>query len=166
MPAKKTDKKTKKPAKKTKTKNTKNDAKKNKEILKDKQRRETLRKKRLLSLTSVNLGNIGSGKKVKSMYEMMLEAGYSETSARQQTNVLAGLQDETVDVVDKLELLRQQAIEGINNNIHDADYKDMIVALDKLTKNIQLLSGKPTERHKHELADNEKKDLDNIFKEN
>jgi len=166
MPVKKKVKKIKKPAKNEKTKKEKKEAEKIKKNDKDKKKRETLRKKRLLALTSVNFGNIKSGKKLKSMYEMMLEAGYSETTARQQTNVLTGLQDEAVDVVDKLELLRQQAIERMNSEAFQADYKDLASAIDKLTKNIQLLSGKPTERHKHELAENEKKDLDNIFKEN
>lgn len=78
------------------------------------------------------------------MYEMMLEAGYSESTAKQQTLILGGLSDELNPIVRKLEERREKAIQRLDKTIAKAKYRDLIDGIDKLTKNIQLLSGGKT----------------------
>lgn len=83
----------------------------------------------------------------KSMYKMMLEAGYSEASAKQSTIFIsgAGMQKELTPIVDELKRQRRKAIKRMAETVKNASYRDVNDAIDKLTKNIQLLGGKPTE---------------------
>ena len=98
----------------------------------------TQRQKKLIKLISENLGNKG---KTKTMYKMFLEAGFSETSAKQQSNILSGIKDKVAPIVDRLEKERDNALNQLSKKINKAKYRDLVDAIDKLTKNIQLLSG-------------------------
>ena len=80
------------------------------------------------------------------MQAMMLEAGYSPSSARQQSEILATIKDELKVIVLSLLELREQAIERMRKTGSYIGYKVALEGLDKLTKNIQLLSGHATER--------------------
>jgi len=113
-----------------------------------KKRKGTAKQKKLLHIFSENIGMKGF---TKSMYQMMIEAGYSETSAKQQTTLLAGIQKE-LEIIDPLANimgeLRNKAIKVLKESkdkFEKASLKDLIDSIDKLTKNIQLVSGKPTE---------------------
>lgn len=119
----------------------------------------TQRQQKLLDIISENLGNKGS---TKSMYKMMLEAGYSESSAKQQSTLLAGIEDELDSIVSKLEKARDRAIERLEETVGKAEYRDLSNAIDKFTKQIQLLSGEATERHSVELQET-REQLKNIF---
>jgi len=103
----------------------------------------TPKKRKLLRIISENLGKEGF---TKTMCEMMIEAGYSKNSALQQTAILAGIQEELKPISDKLDELREKAIKRLNDgNLTDkANYRDLVDGIDKLTKNIQLIKGKPT----------------------
>lgn len=103
----------------------------------------TIRQQKLIRLITENLGKEEG---CKTLYEMMLEAGLSENSARQQSNIMAGIKDEFEPIVEKMIAERTRAIEAMAGKLSEAKYRDLTDAQDKLTKNIQLLSGKETEK--------------------
>lgn len=103
---------------------------------------QTDKQRKLVKLLSENVGLA----KPKTMLEMMLEAGYEESTARQQSGILAGIREELDPIVAKLEEHRLKVIERLSVKLDAATYRDLTDSLDKLTKNIQLLSGKATER--------------------
>lgn len=118
----------------------------------------TIKQRNFLDILSENIGN--KGKDVKSLYEMMLEAGYSESMAKQQSNVLKsdGVSSALNKIVGRLEKAREEALNRLEDTIDRADYKDLINSIDKLTKNIELLSGRDTSRPDlglKELSDDE-----------
>lgn len=106
-------------------------------------RRDTIRKKNLVRLISANLGK--TGKDVKNMYEMMLEAGYPETTARQQTEILKGIEPELKTIADQMEEERQAIMLEMKKKRKKAQYHQLVSGADIMTKNIQLLKGKATE---------------------
>ena len=62
-------------------------------------------------------------------------------------------------IVEQLELARQRAIDKLEHTESDAKYRDLNDGIDKLTKNIQLLSGKPTDRQDNILNDDQIKTI-------
>ena len=62
-------------------------------------------------------------------------------------------------IIDQLEIERQRAIDKLKHKISDAKYRDLNDGIDKLTKNIQLLSGKPTDRQDNILNDDQIKTI-------
>jgi len=54
-------------------------------------------------------------------------------------------QDEMKPIIEQLEIERQKAIDGLKTQLPKAKYRDLIDGIDKITKNIQLLSGGKTE---------------------
>ena len=79
--------------------------------------------------------------------EALLEAGYSKSTAIKPIQVERSLafQREAKPILERLELERDRAISYMAPKIKTAKYRDLTDATDKFTKNIQLLSGKPTE---------------------
>ena len=79
----------------------------------------------------------------------MLKAGYSESTAREQMGILDGIKDtpEIKGIVDKLIDKRNQALAQITEKkLKESSARDNASIVDVFTKNIELLSGKPTER--------------------
>lgn len=103
---------------------------------------KTERQKKLIKLISENLS---TGKITKSMYQMFLDAGFSESTARQQQLILAGIKDELEPIVKAMIKERNAVIKAMKSKRGKAKYRDLTDALDKLTKNVQLLSGGKTE---------------------
>jgi hypothetical protein len=103
---------------------------------------QTDKQRKLVKLLSENLGL----KKPKTMLQMMLEAGYEESTAHQQTSILVGIREELDPIVKKLIAHRERILTQLAKKLPQAKYRDLVDGLDKVTKNIQLLSGKPTER--------------------
>src|ERR1051325_5391904 len=97
--------------------------------------RQPDKQRKLVKLLSENLGR----EKPMTMLEMMLAAGYEESTARQQSTVLVGIREELAPIVRKVEEPRDQVIAGMIRKMPKGK------APDQLTKNIQLLSGKATE---------------------
>ena len=62
-------------------------------------------------------------------------------------------------IIEQLEIERQRAIDKLKHKISDAKYRDLNDGIDKLTKNIQLLSGKPTDRQDNILNDDQIKTI-------
>jgi len=108
-----------------------------------KKRRYTQRQQKLVKLISDNLGNQGF---TRTMVDMMLESGYSKKTAYEQTEILRGIKDKVEPIVAKLITERDRAIEAMKGKIGQAKYRDLADATDKLIKNIQLLSGKETDK--------------------
>jgi|ERR1019366_7347891 hypothetical protein len=102
----------------------------------------TEKQKKLLKLISENLGL----EKPKTLYQMFLDAGYEDSTAKQQSSIIVGLQDKIDPMVEAMEAHRRKVIEQLSKKLPQAKYHNLIEALDKLTKNIQLLSGRATDR--------------------
>lgn len=92
---------------------------------------ENLRKNK-----KVNLGKIIKGK------------GYADSTSKKPKIVTKtqSYQKEIKPIVDRLIIERDRAIKALGGKISKAKYRDLIDSIDKLTKNIQLLSGGSTER--------------------
>jgi hypothetical protein len=120
----------------------------------------TEKQKKLIKLMSENIGQKGS---TKTMEKMLLEAGYSETTSHQQVGILNGVQDHLDPIVKRLMTIRELAIDRAQKTMSKAKGSDAITAIDKLTKNIQLLSGRPTERPESTLSEEDRQRLDNIL---
>lgn len=62
-------------------------------------------------------------------------------------------------LIDRLEEERNAIIERLKKTRTKAKYRDLIDGLDKVTKNIQLLSGKPTDRTDLTLTDEQRRKI-------
>jgi len=110
----------------------------------------TEKQKKFIQILSVNLGNA----KPKSLYEMLLEAGYEKSTAKQQSGVLFGIKDEMKSIVNKMIEKRNAAIDKLNDDkLTNSSARDNAYIADILTKNIELLSGRPTDRNKIDITD-------------
>lgn len=95
------------------------------------------------------LDNIGTNGLTKTMGEMLAEAGYSEAI---QKNPYLILQSETIkegiaEVAEDMDKIRRKALnELMARDIEKEPYRDVVKAVDTLTKNHQLLTGGETER--------------------
>lgn len=96
-----------------------------------------------------------SGKKgfTKSLGTMIVEAGYSEETAKNPKQIINEEMLEELDpILSKMEKLRHRALENITDKkLEEASARDNVYVADTLTKNIQLLGGKPTENNKYEI---------------
>lgn len=105
----------------------------------------TPKQEKLLKLIMENYGELGS---TKSLGELMLEAGYTEASAKNPKLILEGkeMQEGISDVVSDLELLRANALNELKaRDLEKEPMRDVVKAIDTYTKNHQLLTGGKTE---------------------
>lgn len=79
--------------------------------------------------------------------QALVKAGYSPNTAKAPTKVTEskGFKEEMKPVLDRLIIERDRAIKAMKGKISKAKYRDLTDATDKLTKNIQLLSGGKTD---------------------
>ena len=89
----------------------------------------------------------------KSLYDMLLEAGYSKATAKQGRKILgnedSAIKQELKPISDLMKRKRRQAINAISRTkVNKAGIRDLVDIIDKFTKNIQLLDDKPTENIK------------------
>ena len=77
--------------------------------------------------------------------EVLLEAGYSKSSAAQYTNTMKAIRPKLTTVIDRVEAHRTKVIELMVKKVGKAPYRDLVKGFDATTKAIQLLGGKPTE---------------------
>jgi len=81
--------------------------------------------------------------------KLLEKVGYARSTARHKTPYIIeskAVQDLVRPVIERMEIERNRALEILPKKIGRASYGDAIQAVDKLTKNIQLLSGGDTER--------------------
>lgn len=91
------------------------------------------------------LETMGKGKKV-SVSKIASKHGYAKSSAKnpQQITRTKTYKDAVDPVVKAMIRERDRAIKLMEKKITGAKYRDLTDSIDKLTKNIQLLSGKET----------------------
>lgn len=80
---------------------------------------------------------------------------YSKSVSESPTKVTEtkSYQEELRPVVEQLEMERQRLITAIaDKDLSKVRYEDAVRSLDIVTKNIQLLGGKPTENNKFEIS--------------
>ena len=79
--------------------------------------------------------------------ELFKEVGYSEKSIKQLYNFrhMKAYKDEVTIMVHKLELERNRAVRQLRKKIDSGSYGDMVNAIEKFTKTMLLIQGKPTE---------------------
>lgn len=93
----------------------------------------------------------------KSIEQTLLDAGYSEESAAQITNVMGGIRPYVEPLVEKLEAHRNRVLERMETAVDRATYGELVRSLDVSTRNIRLLTGKSTHNfalqaeHRHKL---------------
>lgn len=93
-----------------------------------------------------NLGTKGS---TRSLGELILEAGYEESMAKNPYQILGSetIQEGLKSTVDQMRKIRDKALKTLElKNLDEEKAKDISDIIDKLQKNIQLLSGEDTER--------------------
>jgi len=89
--------------------------------------------------------NIGRGKKV--ILGDIISKRYSKSTSKtpQRVTETKSYQNEMKPIIEQLEIERQRAIKLLKKTSDKAKYRDLIDGVDKITKNIQLLSGGKTE---------------------
>jgi hypothetical protein len=92
--------------------------------------------------------NISKGKKVI-LGEILREVGYSESvcESPQRVTETKAFKEESKPIIDRWIKERDRITSYLETkDLTEEKYRDMVVSLDTLTKNIQLLSGGETER--------------------
>lgn len=108
------------------------------------------------------LGTIGRGK-IPNITKIAVKKGYSfKTADRGQVQKTKTYQSVIRPFVEKLEIERQRAIDAMAGMISKAKYRDLTDAIDKLTKNHQLLTGGATANVAHGVKLLSDDDLVNI----
>jgi hypothetical protein len=93
----------------------------------------------------------------KPIEDTLLEAGYAPNSARQITNVMAGIRPHVEPIVQEMEEHRQTVMTNMKDKVGRATYGELVRSLDVTTRNIRLLTGKSTHNfalqaeHRHKL---------------
>src|SRR3990167_4017632 len=90
----------------------------------------------------------GRTDKIKNKGEIIRESEYSEASATKPSRIInsKGVQAELKPFLIKLEAERDRLLEAISaKNISTVEYEKCVNSFDKIVKNIELLSGRPTE---------------------
>ena len=92
--------------------------------------------------------NYGKKGETKSLGALMIEAGYSESSAINPKLLINDeMKDAIAPVIKKMESIRTKALDSITDDkLEQANPRDNAYIADMLTKNIQLLNGGETER--------------------
>ena len=113
--------------------------------MKKKKKNLTQKQRKLVKQILENIGKRGFTKTVE---QMMLNSGYSVKMARAQRGIIDSptIQAELSPIVQGMLKERNAVIKAMGEKRNEAKYRDLTDALDKLTKNIQLLSGKETQR--------------------
>jgi len=113
--------------------------------MKKKKKNLTQKQRKLVKQILENIGKRGFTKTVE---QMMLNSGYSVKMARAQRGIIDSptIQAELSPIVQGMLKERNAVIKAMGEKRNEAKYRDLTYALDKLTKNIQLLSGKETQR--------------------
>lgn len=87
----------------------------------------------------------------KTLGELLLEAGYSESQANSARPVIEseGVQEGLSDTVETMKKIRDNGLKALESKkLSEEKAKDIADIVDKIQKNIQLLTGGDTERVK------------------
>lgn len=108
-------------------------------------------------------------KEPRLLKDLMIDAGYSESTARARSgDIMRSLKQKegTVEVLDRLKALREKIIKRMENSIDGASFGNATFGLQAITKTVELLEGRPTDRVEHRLSDEDKEELDRILGDN
>ncbi|MFZ5365423.1 MAG: hypothetical protein ACOZBH_04490 [Patescibacteria group bacterium] len=109
----------------------------------------TIKQRKLQKLILENLGKEGGS---MTMTEMMIKAGYSKSTAHEQSRTLCGIKDKIEPFIEKLESEKEAILDEMIKKRSKARYADLTTAFDKISKHAQLLRGKPTEINEHSIS--------------
>lgn len=110
--------------------------------------------------------NIRKGKKVK-LGEIIKRNGYSEQTSKapQRVTETKSYKEATLPIVEAMMRERNRLLNALSEkNLTREKYRDMVDGFDKLTKNIQLLSGGATERSSVILDPDSEEKLNNAIR--
>ena len=110
--------------------------------------------RKLIKLILEHIGKTGDR---TSLGEMLLKAGYSKSVAKNPFLIFnsPAIKKELNPLIIKLIRHRDKILKRMEQTLSKAKYRDAVDGLDKVTKNVELLSGRATERHA--VLDEEKK---------
>ncbi len=100
-------------------------------------------------LIKLILENLGTSKNTKTLGELILEAGYEESMAKNPYQIL---ESETVkeglsETVESMKKIRNKALKALDGkDLSEEKAKDISDIVDKIQRNIQLLTGEDTDR--------------------
>lgn len=107
----------------------------------------TPKQEKLIKLISENLRNTEG---TKTLGELMLEAGYSESQSKSPSQIIGSdaVQEGLSEVINDLEILRKKALTELKTrDLEKEPMRDVVKAIDTYTKNHQLLIGGSTENN-------------------
>ena len=104
-----------------------------------------------------------------SMQEMMLEAGYSPSTARSRHVEIIGAVRQEPEVqshLERLRSLRSKILGQIEKKVESADFRSLVMCFAVLEKSLHLLEGKATVRVEYVLSDTEQEELNELLRAN
>ena len=110
----------------------------------------TPKQEKLINIITENYNNPNN---TKLLGEMLLEAGYTEITSREPNKILESetIQEGIKPVVNQLESIRQKALNALEKKDPSREqFRELASVIDVITKNIQLLSDKPTDINKNQ----------------
>lgn len=125
----------------------------------------TPKQQKLIKILIANFGKTGETKTLK---EMLLEAGYSESTATNPHLILEGdaVQEGVSDFLSQLDDKRRRAITHITDEkLEGSSARDLAHIASKFTNDYQLLSGGHTENVKHDFSDYSDEELAKLANE-
>ncbi|GAG84518.1 unnamed protein product [marine sediment metagenome] len=110
------------------------------------------------------IATVRNGEKVN-MQKIQQKHGYTKCSAK---SMKAKETQSYKDAIKPLAVRLRAEVNRIASELETKDltlekYTDLTNSLDKLNKNLQLVEGKPTEIHKHELSQEEEEAIDDLL---
>jgi hypothetical protein len=113
----------------------------------------TPKQNKLIKLIRENMGNV---KSTKTLGELLLNAGYTKATAKNAYEIFGSpaIKEVVDDFIDNMKDKRRMAITQLTKGkLKIAPAREVAYVVDLLTKNIQLLSGKPTDNIKGLFSD-------------
>jgi len=104
-------------------------------------------------LITLLIENYGKGKNTKTLGKLLIEAGYSKESAHNPQLIMEAdvIQNALQDFIETMEKKRRSALNHMTEEkFRKAPAKELAYVTDILTKNVQLLTGKDTEKVAHQ----------------
>lgn len=123
----------------------------------------TIKQQKVVSLVS---GNVG---KMRSKADILRQAGYSPSVANNPDHVFNSppLKNALEATISKMRAISDKVLTALENKDFDKESAyNLAMISSTMTKNLELLESRPTERTKYELSDEEKARLDKLFKMN
>lgn len=111
--------------------------------------------------------NLSKGGKARALKYVVMDAGYSESTAKQPSAVITpDVMAKVNPIIAKMESIRNRALDAITDDkLKISTARDNTYVADILTKNSQLLAGQPTEIvQESKLTDSERESLLDLLK--